>query len=82
MKKKYSALIALVLALVLGYFGINLNVLPDVTEPATVPTTSSVDATEPETTTLPPETTIPETTTGETDPYRSEEHTSELQSLG
>jgi hypothetical protein len=69
MKKKYSALIALVLALVLGYFGINLNALPDVTEPVTIPTTSSVDATVPEATTLPPETTIPETTAGETDPY-------------
>jgi hypothetical protein len=69
MKKKYSALIALVLALVLGYFGINLNALPDVTEPVTIPTTSSVDATEPEATTLPPETSIPETTNGETDPY-------------
>ena len=65
MKKKYSALIALVLALVLGYFGINLNALPDVTEPATIPTTSSVYGTEPEATTLPPETSIPETTAGE-----------------
>ena len=69
MKKKYSALIALVLALVLGYFGINLNALPDVTEPVTIPTASSVYGTEPETTTLPPETTIPEATTEDTEPH-------------
>ncbi len=77
MKKKYSALIALVLALVLGYFGINLNAMPDVMEPATVPTvttTSPVDTTlpdettEPETTALPPETTVPDATQ-ETTPY-------------
>lgn len=76
MKKKYSALIALVLALVLGCFGINLDKLIDVPGANTLLTTSSPtettlpgETTEPEATTLPPETTIPEATTEDTEPH-------------
>lgn len=83
MKKKYSAIIALVLALVLGYFGINLNALPESPDTTTLPTittapeesTSPTETTSPEETippvetTLPPETTLPEVTTEDTTPY-------------
>lgn len=83
MKKKYSAIIALVLALVLGYFGINLNALPESSDTTTLPTittapeesTSPIETTSPEETippvetTLPPETTLPEVTTEDTTPY-------------
>ena len=83
MKKKYSAIIALVLALVLGYFGINLSALPESPDTTTLPTittapeesTSPTETTSPEETippvetTLPPETTLPEVTTEDTTPY-------------
>ena len=83
MKKKYSAIIALVLALVLGYFGINLNALPESPDTTTLPTittapeesTSPTETTSPEETippvetTLPPETTLPEVTTEDTTSY-------------
>jgi hypothetical protein len=84
MKKKYSALIVLVLALILSCFGINLDVLPDATDPIAFPsvTTSPTEAapsdeitlptetTQPEATTLPPETTT-EDTSPYLDPYGS-----------
>ena len=76
-------LIALVLALVLGYFAINLNALPESPDTTTLPTittapeesTSPTETTSPEETippvetTLPPETTLPEVTTEDTTSY-------------
>lgn len=60
MKKKYSAIIALVLALVLGYFGINLDKLTDVPGATTLLTsTSPTETASPEDTTVSPETTTP-----------------------
>ena len=66
MKKKMTSILAVVLALVLGYFGINLSAPPQTPEPTTLPSlsvTAPVQTTAPEETTLPEATTPPETTT-------------------
>ncbi len=63
MKKKYSAIVALVLVLVLGCFGINPDFLPELPDSSTVPvTTVPMVTTTPDETTLPIQTTLPETT--------------------
>lgn len=64
MKKKLTSIIAVVLALVLGYFGINLGLpqTPDTTTPTTIA------AAIPGETTAPIETTLPEDTTPYLDP--------------
>jgi guanyl-specific ribonuclease Sa len=81
MKKKYSALIAIALALILGLFGINLDKLTEVpgattllTDTSPTETTSPIESESPAETTVPettvPETTVPETTEPEdTTPY-------------
>lgn len=76
MKKKLTSILAIVLALVLGYFGINQSVLPQetdttpTTQTATVPgqTTAPIETTLPEDTVLPEETTAPADTTPYLDP--------------
>lgn len=76
MKKKLTSILAIVLALVLGYFGINLDTLPQNTDTApttlvaTVPgqTTAPIETTLPEDTTLPEESTAPAETTPYLDP--------------
>ncbi len=71
MKKKLTSILAIVLALVLGYFGINLDLLPqapDTTIPSTLTTTLPRETTAPIETTAPVETTLPEDTTPYLDP--------------
>ena len=71
MKKKLTSVLAIVLALVLGYFGINLGTAPQDPQPTT-PTTVAVtrpgDTTASTETTAPDETTLPEDTTPYLDP--------------
>ena len=77
MKKKLTSILAIVLALVLGYFGINLDLPPQTpdTTPTTIvtvaapgETTVPIETTVPEDTTAPAETTLPEATTPSLDP--------------
>jgi hypothetical protein len=77
MKKKLTSILAIVLALVLGYFGINLDLPPQTpdTTPTTIvtvaapgETTVPIETTVPEDTTAPAETTLPEATTPYLDP--------------
>ena len=73
MKKKLTSILAVVLVLVLGYFGINLDLLeiPDTTTSTTLATTAPTEATLPEESTAPIETTLPEDTTPWLDPQGS-----------
>ena len=73
MKKKLTSILAVVLVLVLGYFGINLDLpeIPDTTISTTLATTAPTEATLPEESTAPIETTLPEDTTPWLDPQGS-----------
>ena len=73
MKKKLTSILAVVLVLVLGYFGINLDLLeiPDTTISTTLAPTAPTEATLPEESTAPIETTLPEDTTPWLDPQGS-----------
>lgn len=73
MKKKLTSILAVVLVLVLAYFGINLDLpeIPDTTISTTLAPTAPTEATLPEESTAPIETTLPEDTTPWLDPQGS-----------